>query len=1161
MSVISMNLQMRPKRILLVPILLMICSCGGPETEKITKTKETLSVPDPFTRVDSWVERRALQRIDGDSESKHLFQKMEGSSIGVQFKNQLKDENIKNYLLSGAGLTVGDFDKNGLPDLFLVSQDGPNKLFRQTTPWKFEDVTVSAGIEDTESWGSGAAFVDIDNDGDLDLFVCNKGNSDEIYMNQGDGTFKGGFVGGSKNSLRAPTMVAFADYDNDGDLDFYRTATRLVQMNEIFDGKVLTQKDENGIVRAHPSQADQFVMIDGLPRELGTYDRLFRNDGLAAGGMPKLVDVTRKSGIKIEREHGLAAVWWDYNDDGWPDLYVSNDFHTPDHLYRNNGDSTFTEVTEDALAYTSWNSMGSDFSDINNDGLFDYLSTDMSATTHFKQKTMMGAMIDTAWFLDNLEPRQYMRNVMHVNTGTGKFVDVAFHAGIDSTDWTWAAIFGDLDNDGFEDAFFTNGIERNVQDSDQTIRMQQAGLKGATTEELRKMFLDSPRFKEKNLAFRNLGNFKFNNLSKDWGLDDETVSHGAILSDLDRDGDLDVVVNNMNDPVGIYMNTTNESEEGHSLIISLIGQESNYHGLGARLTLKMSEGQIMNRIVTSSRGYMSGAEPVTHFGWPTSWGKPKEMIIHWPSGCRQRVMNVESGWHYQISENVDSPKNKSEETKQTSLFSKVDDALGIRFEHRENFYDDFKSQPLLPNRLSRFGPALALGDIDGDGDKDVFLGAARDRESAIFLQKNQGKFERVSSQALKSDQIYEDVDALWLDVDRDGDLDLYVVSGGASQPAGHNDYQDRLYLNDGNGELKRAGDSVIPKITFSGSRVAANDFDQDGDLDLFIGSRFVPGQYPTEPKSALLINEGGKFSRVESPVISSGMVTDVKWADLDGDKRADLIMSSEWGPVRVYQNKENGFHEVTKNMGLDQFSGWWNCVLVADIDKDGDNDIIAGNFGTNTKYSASTKKPATLFASDFGKTGTLQLVEAQFKEGRLLPVRGRSCSTTAMPHLLKTVPTYSSFASKTINEIYTPQAIEESKRLEINTLESMIFRNDGEGQFSPEPLPFLSQMAPVMDISFSDVNDDGSNEIILAQNFNAAQRETGRMNAGLGVVITINADQTLKEIWPKNSGFFTRADSRRIVLEDFGNDGNIELLLGQNNGELEVFRSQVNKTP
>ena len=502
-------------------------------------------------------------------------------------------------------------------------------------------------------------------------------------------------------------MVAFADFDRDGDLDFYRTATRLVQMNEIFDGKVLTQKDENGIVRAHPSQADQFVMIDGLPRELGTYDRLFRNDGISEGGMPKLVDVTRKSGIRIEREHGLAAVWWDYNDDGWPDLYVSNDFHTPDHLYRNNGDSTFTEVTEDALAYTSWNSMGSDFSDINNDGLFDYLSTDMSATTHYKQKTMMGAMIDTAWFLDNLEPRQYMRNVMHVNTGTGKFVDVAFHAGIDSTDWTWAAIFGDLDNDGFEDAFFTNGIERNVQDSDQTIRMQQAGLKGATTEELRKMFLDSPRFKEKNLAFRNLGNFKFNNLSKDWGLDDETVSHGAILSDLDRDGDLDVVVNNMNDPVGIYMNTSKNSK-GNSLLISLIGNESNYHGLGSRLTLKMSNGQVMNRMVTSSRGYMSGAEPVTHFGWLSSWEEPEELTIHWPSGHHQTVNNLEAGWHYQISENVDTKKREAELVSDNSLFQKVDDALGIRFEHKENFYDDFKSQPPTSKPAVQIWASLSL---------------------------------------------------------------------------------------------------------------------------------------------------------------------------------------------------------------------------------------------------------------------------------------------------------------------------------------------------------------------------------------------------------------------------------------------------------------------
>ena len=369
----------------------------------------------------------------------------------------------------------------------------------------------------------------------------------------------------------------------------------------------------------------------------------------------------------------------------------------------------------------------------------------------------------------------------------------------------------------------------------------------------------------------------------------------------------------MNDPVGIYMNTSKNSK-GNSLLISLIGNESNYHGLGSRLTLKMSNGQVMNRMVTSSRGYMSWAEPVTHFGWLSSWEEPEELTIHWPSGHHQTVNNLEAGWHYQISENVDTKKREAELVSDNSLFQKVDDALGIRFEHKENFYDDFKSQPLLPNRLSRFGPALALGDIDGDGDEDVFLGAARDRESAIFMQNN-GQFERVACPVLKSDQIYEDVDAIWLDVDNDGDLDLYVVSGGASQPAGHDDYQDRIYLNDGKGNLSKAPESAIPNLKFSGSRVTADDFDQDGDLDLFVGSRFVPGRYPTDPESVLLINQGGHFSRLDSPVNSSGMVTDAKWSDIDGDERPDLIVATEWGPVRVYQNKENGFNEITKTVG------------------------------------------------------------------------------------------------------------------------------------------------------------------------------------------------------------------------------------------------------
>lgn len=1159
---------MKPYPILCIFLPLMFGSCGSESRlEQIDSKIESEWEPPPFQQLDQWVEAKRLRKNEIISGSKKSsgprFYRRNGPSIGVDFSNQLNDENIKNYLFSGAGLSVGDFDNNGLPDLFMVSQDGPNKLFRQNAPWQFEDVTEEAGIVDTESWGSGAAFVDINGDGQLDLYVCNKGNPDEIYINQGKGTFSGGFVGGSKDPYRAPTMVAFADYDRDGDLDFYRTSTRLISIKEMFKGKVLTKKDNSGIARAHPSQADQFEMIDGLPRELGTYDRLFRNDGVGEGGMPKLVDVTRDSGINIAREHGLSAVWWDYNDDGWPDLYVSNDFHTSDHLYRNNGDSTFEEVTEDALAYTSWYSMGSDFADINNDGRFDYLSSDMSATTHFKQKTMMGAMTDTAWFLDNLEPRQYMRNVMHVNTGIGKFIDIAFHAGIDSTDWTWAAIFGDLDNDGLEDVFFTNGIERNVQDSDQAIRMHQASASGASVEELRKIFLDSPRFKEKNLAFRNRGNFKFEKSGDGWGLNDETVSHGAVLSDLDRDGDLDVVVNNMNDPVGIYMNLAcdslkMDSADSSSILISLRGEASNHFGIGSRLTLKMPSGQLMSRIMTSSRGYMSGAEPVIHFGWPSSWGEPEELIINWSSGHLQRIQNIDTGWQYRITESGTAtvvPSDEGADSKER-LFSQIDEALGINFTHTENFYDDFTSQPLLPNRLSRFGPALAIGDVDSDGDKDVFIGGARDRQSALFIQNEKGQFGRVAFPALKADQIYEDVDALWFDSDNDEDLDLYVVSGGASQDAGHEHYQDRLYINNGSGQLTRAPKGILPDLKFSGSRVAAHDFDDDGDLDLFVGSRFVPGNYPTGPESVLLINEQGKFSKVQCPASSSGMVTDVKWSDIDGDKRADLVLATEWGPVRVYQNKKDGFHEITDSLGLNDFTGWWNCVAVGDVDQDGDNDIIAGNFGTNTKYSASEEKPVTIFAADFGGSGKMQLVEAQYKEGKLLPVRGRSCSTTAMPHLIDRVPTYSAFASKTIREIYTPKAINEAKRFESNTLSTMLFRNDGKGKFSAEPLPLLSQMAPVMDIVLTDANRDGRNDIIIAQNFNAAQRETGRMNAGLGVILIAKDNGQFNEMWPDDSGFFTRADPRRLMASDLDRDGALELLLGQNNGKFLLFRSK-----
>ncbi|MDB9925507.1 CRTAC1 family protein, partial [bacterium] len=704
---------------------LVLISCQ----EKDSPSPEHISTD--LWEIGSWkavsegLEARAF--IRNESEGVGRFTKIDGSEIGMDFQNFLKRENIKNYLLTGAGLTIGDVDGNGLPDIFLVSQDGPNKLFKQMKPWKFIDSTKDSGLHDTKKWGAGAAFVDLDNDGDLDLFLCNKGALDEVYLNQGKGTFVGSFYGGGAVEHRAPTMVAAADYDRDGDLDLYRTETRMYGLDEMFGGKVKMMRDENGVWQAHPDAGGEYEVVDAVPREMGTQDYLFRNDGTPENPI-QYKDVTKEAGIVMGKEHGLAAVWWDFDNDLNPDLYISNDFHTPDHLYRNLGDGTFSEVTEAALPYTSWSSMGSDFADINNDGWLDYLSTDMSGTSHFKQKTMMGAMVDTKWFLDHLEPRQYMRNTMQVNTGTGKFIDVAFYAGLDSTDWTWSGIFGDLDNDGFEDAFFTNGVERNVQDSDAALRHTEAKARGASKEELREIFLDGPRFKERNMVFKNHGNFQFSNEGESWNLDDETVSHGAIFSDLDRDGDLDLVVNNMNDPVGIYRN---DSQGENSILVSLYGKESNRFGLGSRIEVTLNNGQTLTRVVTSSRGYMSGVEAVSHFGLGEE-AAIQSMKVLWPSGVVQSFSNLDSNRHYRVSEG--SQHESLPEKPENALFVKAEDRMGIEFEHEENYYDDFIKQPLLPNRLSQFGPALAVGDLNGDEKPDLFFGGAKGFSSRLWIK-------------------------------------------------------------------------------------------------------------------------------------------------------------------------------------------------------------------------------------------------------------------------------------------------------------------------------------------------------------------------------------------------------------------------------------------
>lgn len=1075
-----------------------------------------------------------------------MMTRMDPSVTGIKFRNELKDEHIKNYLLLGAGLTIGDYDANGLPDLFLCSQDGGNKLFRQVSPWKFEDVTKDAGITDQNGWSSGAAFVDVDNDGDLDLFVCNKGNHNELYRNQGDGTFKGGYVRQENPASAAPTMAAFSDYDRDGDLDLYLTRTRLLSLQEMFGYKIGLVKGDDGQLKPHPQYGDEFEVIDGLPRELGGRDQLFENVGVTESGIPKFVEATEKSGIVQAREHGLAAVWWDANNDDWPDLYVSNDFHTPDHIYLNQQDGTFKEVTGEAVPYTSWSSMGSDFADINNDGLIDYLSTDMSATTHFKQKTMMGAMVDTAWLLDNLEPRQYMRNVMLVNSGTGKFLECAQYGGIDSTDWTWAAIFGDLDNDGWEDVFFTNGIERNVNDSDLSQRMNELKNKGAGFAELQRVMAATARHTEKNLAFRNDRNLTFSDTSAQWGLDLNSVSHGAVFTDLDRDGDLDLVINNMNDPIAVYRN---DIANGNAVLVSLEGSKSNRFGLGARVVAKSPQG-VHTRIVSSSRGYMSGVEPVVHIGIGDS-ETIESMVVHWPSGVTQTIHEVKAGMHYTISEPTDRKIVRiAEIEKNVALFSDISGQCGVDFVHQENEYDDFSDQPLLPNRMSRFGPALAVGDCNGDQLEDFYVGGAAGQSGNLYLQNKGGNFDELEVPAFKVDAAHEDTGATFVDFDGDGDLDLYVVSGGASKAENDAHYGDRLYLNNGKGAYVRAVESALPVVSASGSSAVAADFDRDGDQDLFVGSRFVPKQYPKSSPSSLIIN--GDSPKLQS--LELGLVTAAAWADVDGDEWVDLLVTTEWGSPVLLHNDQGKLEETTVEAGLSGHHGWWNGIAAADLDHDGDVDFVASNFGLNTKYHASKENPVFLYAGDFGSGGALQIVEAAKKEGKILPVRGKSCSTGAMPHLAKRFPTYRSFARASLMEIYSPERIAGALKLEVTTLASMVFLNDGKGHFEARRLPGLAQLAPGFGIVLRDFDGDGNIDCVMGQNFYHPQRETGRMNAGLSVYLKGDGAGGFEAVWPRESGLQFRDDSRNVgYIHDAGGSGG-KLIIGVNGGKPRVLK-------
>lgn len=1075
-----------------------------------------------------------------------LFRRLGEADLGFAFTNELKKENIKRYLENGAGLAVGDYDSDGKPDLYLVSLDGKNKLLRQTERLRFEDVTAKAGVDGGDAWGSGASFVDVDGDGDLDLYVCNLDSPNLLYVNQGDGTFEEGAKQAGLAFEGASNIASFADYDRDGDLDAYLLTNRVFGVAESVKGEARIGRKDGKIV-VPDEYKEEIMIVEGRPTQAGQADHLYRNDGNGS-----FTDVSTEAGI-AGYDMGLSVTWWDYDEDGWLDIYVANDMKTPDHLYRNEGNGKFRDVIQSKVTRTPWFSMGADTADVNNDGLMDLLVADMAATTHFKEKATMGDMGRDAWFLTAGVPRQFMRNALYVNNATSRFMEASYLAGISKTDWTWSVRFGDLDADGLSDLFVTNGMARAVNDSDLNRRIA-ALQKEGKTKEAEALAQTYPPQEEPNMAFKNLGDLTFEDVSVRWGLDLVGVSHGASLADLDRDGDLDIVVNNLNAPVAVYENI---GKTGGRVGVELRSASANRFGIGAEVKVRTGTTWQSQRLL-AARGYLSGAEPVLTFGLGEAT-KVDELVVEWPTGTVQRFENLDAGKLYTVGEQKALPERKAP-TYDKPWLAPAGKARALTHKHDELNYDDYANEPLLPLQLSHHGPAVAWGDVDGDGRDDLFVTGARDEPGAMYLNQkgrfvpNEGPWEKDSGA--------EDVAALFFDANGDGNADLYVGSGSNERPAGDERYADRLYLGDGKGGFAEDTGALGDHRDSTGG-VAAADFDRDGDLDLFVGARMVPGRYPETPTSRLLQNDGGKFRDVTETVAPGleqvGLVAGALWSDTDGDGWLDLVLALDWGPVAIWGNAEGKLDDRTAAAGLSDHTGWWHGVASGDFDGDGDVDLIATNLGHNTKYEASRDQPLELFFDDFDDNGTLDLVEAGYEGSEHYPLRGRSCSSRAMPFIAEKFDTFASFAEAEVEAIYSEDALQEAPVRRATTLDSMVFINDGSGVFEPRALPTLAQISPGFGVAVADVDADGDLDALVAQNFFNAQPETGLLDGGLGLVLAGDGKGTLNAKWPVQSGLVVPHAATAATFTDYDGDGRADVLLATNNSYVQAFDNAVKK--